>query len=200
MLLKLLVPFDYLRISHPDKRKIDIYAPAVLSILTVGLGYFFVPDLRMSGPDGVYDRFLTFTPTLLGFYIAALAAVATFNKPDMDDPLPGSPIFLSSIGSSELDGVEQLTRRRLLCLQFGYLCALSLVIVVISFVGMFVGEKIKNTTIISEIGIYLFVSVYSFIIYNLFTSTMFSIYYLVDRMHRRPLEIKGMYNKPPDGV
>src|SRR5258706_8987546 len=62
---------------------------------------------------------------LTGFYIASLAAVATFNKPGLDDPMAGDPPTLRE-DYCAITTVKPLTRRRFLCLLFGYLSWLSL--------------------------------------------------------------------------
>jgi hypothetical protein len=54
---------------------------------------------------------------LPGFYIAALAAIATFNAPTMDVPLDGQNTELCS--QEENIQTRKLTRRRFLCLLFG---------------------------------------------------------------------------------
>jgi hypothetical protein len=200
-MIRLLVRFDYLRINHPIKRLIDLYIPGLVSALLVGIGWFNFDQVRMTGPDGVFDRFLSFVPTLIGFYIAALAAVATFNKPDMDEDMPGDPVFLNSIQESDSERNERLTRRRFLCLLFGYLCAVSLVIGILAFFGMFVGPEIAGSHYAAAIVQVSFISIFFYLVANMISTTFFGLYYLVDRMHRTPLEVKGLYlNSPKRGT
>jgi hypothetical protein len=69
---------------------------------------------------------------LIPFYIAALAAVATFAREGLDDPMKGHAATLS-VRHAHGDWMEHvLTRRQFICYLFGYLAFLSLVL----FVGI----------------------------------------------------------------
>jgi len=88
---RILVPLQYLRIAHPEKWKFDLGLPLILAAVFV-LPIFsstFVTDAL--GTFDIVGKLSSFLGVLTGFFIAALAAVATFGKQEMDDPMPGEP-------------------------------------------------------------------------------------------------------------
>jgi uncharacterized membrane protein len=182
------VPFDYLRINHPEKRSIDIWIPLCTSFLV--MSFFVFSDIYYEADRilSIVDRVFSFIPTLIGFYVAALAAVATFNKPNMDEPMPGDPIRVDSFARRETDPIELVTRRRFLCLLFGYLCALSILIAVLSLAGIVIRNDAAFYLHDYNITAILFGFVLTLLVSNLFTTTLLGMYYLVDRIHQAPLE------------
>ncbi|MCK1670190.1 hypothetical protein [Bradyrhizobium sp. 153] len=71
---------------------------------------------------------------LTGFFIAALAAVATFGKQEMDDPMPGEPPVRLEHTINTETYYENLSRRRFLSFLFGYMAFLTLVLYVVGYV------------------------------------------------------------------
>ncbi|MGK9996690.1 hypothetical protein O6197_24780, partial [Salmonella enterica subsp. enterica] len=61
---------------------------------------------------------------LIGFYIAALAAVSTFSSSSIDEVMAGVPPTLVEKFRGQKLTVE-LTRRRFVCYLFGYLALVS---------------------------------------------------------------------------
>src|SRR5690554_2636924 len=90
MFRHLLRPFSYLFIEHRLKWKVDWLYPVVLATLSAAL----IVILRKWGPvplygnEGLIEKILGFVQVLPGFYIAALAAIATFNKLYIDKTMP----------------------------------------------------------------------------------------------------------------
>ncbi|CAM5457876.1 hypothetical protein TMEC54S_03496 [Thauera mechernichensis] len=84
---------------------------------------FDVP-INAFGEQGLLARLLAFVQTLVGFYIAALAAVASFNSRHLDRVMPSPPPTMRVKYNGSLQTVP-LTRRRFLCAMFAYLTALS---------------------------------------------------------------------------
>ena len=85
VLKQLLSPLTYLRISHSSKRFFDWLLPGFFAILMF-LGYrFSAVTIPITGVDGIISAVTEFVKFSAGFYITALAAVATFNRPDMDE-------------------------------------------------------------------------------------------------------------------
>lgn len=90
-LSRLFRPLDYIRVKHPEKPKYDFFIPFCLSATgTVSLMLLPVTPAIL-GDDGVVDIFTGLLQMLIGFYIASLAAIATFNKKGMDQIMPGDP-------------------------------------------------------------------------------------------------------------
>jgi len=126
MLGDLFRPFAYLTIRHPSRLPLWVNwllpvggAGIVMAVL---LG--FDVAINAFGEQGFVARLLAFVQTLVGFYIAALAAVASFNSPHLDRVMPSPPPTMKVKYNGVLQEVH-LTRRRFLCAMFAYLTALS---------------------------------------------------------------------------
>lgn len=120
---------------------------------------------------------------LPGFYIAALAAIATFPSPTMDQGLDGSEAKLKS-REHGADVERKLTRRRFLCLLFGYLSFLSLVLALLSGLPysldparFFQAVEWHNLCRIVCTG------VYGLFFMQLISLTLLGLFYLSDRIH-----------------
>lgn len=191
-LSRLFRPLDYIRVKHPEKPKYDFFIPFCLSATgTVGLMLLPVTPAIL-GDGGVVGIFTGLLQMLIGFYIASLAAIATFNKKGMDQIMPGDPptLRVSLRGKIKID---KLTRRRLLCLMFGYLALLSLFLYFIGSGAALVNKSIR--LLVPETAFYWIkwslVGLYLFLAANLMVTTLLSLFYMVDRIHRNdPVLIK----------
>lgn len=85
MLTELLKPFAFLTIQHPSGRHQTVFwrLPLCSALLFVGLLTIARFNVDVFGANGAINRVLGFVQNLPGFYIAALAAIATFNSADM---------------------------------------------------------------------------------------------------------------------
>ncbi|WP_168011917.1 hypothetical protein [Halomonas salinarum] len=174
-------PLSYLAIDHEDKYLYDWVFPLLVLALASGLVHFFDADLvnLIKYSSGL----ASFVSGLPGFFIAALAAVATFNRKDIDRDMAGEnpPTVETLVGDRKVKVV--LTRRRFLCMLFSYLTALSIVLSVIGLTPVafdFLSDGELNISFLSAI-FYLF----SFFIlfFQLVVSTLYGLYYLGDRVH-----------------
>ena len=139
------------------------------------------------------------TSSLAGFYVAGLLAVATFSmtKADLDNPIKVVPVFAGKKG--ELGA--PLSRREYVCLMFGYLAALSLLISVIAVLSagisqstseFFQNHEFEVRGVIFEwIGILSFLSKFSIIVLSthLIITTGYGLYYLTYKIYDKELEI-----------
>lgn len=136
------------------------------------------------GSAGFLSKILGFVQSLPGFYIAALAAIATFNNSDMDKLMPGKPPEAKIIYNGHLQSVP-LTRRRMLSMLFSFLTAESLVLTIFAIGATTLAQPIKDL-----VPIYLhggFKIVFSFLyltfVMQMFVVTMWGLYYLGERIH-----------------
>lgn len=125
-MLDLLRPFAYLTVRHPSR--LPLWVNWVLPAFLVGLALLGAMSLGSSlnvfAPSGLLERLLVFVQTLTGFYIAALAAVSSFNSPHLDRVMPAPAPTMRINYHGALQEV-QTTRRRFLTSMFAYLTALS---------------------------------------------------------------------------
>lgn len=133
---QLLVPCNYLRIKHghrlfESKAVYDFILPSIMTAMT-WLSFFILRE-----PLSVFKRQDTFSSVssllaiLVGFYMAALAAVATFNRSEIDLPLKGDDATLRYRDPDEgIVIVRTLSYRQFISYLFGYAAFLSFVLYV----------------------------------------------------------------------
>lgn len=182
---QLLRPVDYLSIKDGSKWKIDWAVPTAMAIGT-GLGFYFLsPRPQVFMKDGLLQQIGSLLSIMPGFYLAALAAIATFHKSDMDEYMP-SPVPTIETLSAGHKRTINLTRRRYLSIMFGYLTLLSLTL----FIGTIFTNACADTfkalidpewrifTVVS------YISIFFLLFWHMISVTLFGLYQLSDRMHQ----------------
>ena len=183
--------FGFLRIKYPEQEKglsfILYYLPALLSILICSfiliIEFMTVKSINIF-TQTAFESISTFVQVLPGFYIAALAAIASYSNPFVDNAMAGSPPYLEEVDNR---GTRKsyLSRRRFLTLMFGYLAAISIILTIFLFV-----VRLGYETKILSVDPIIYYSIYSllcFMFFAIFSQmvlvTLHGIYYLADRMH-----------------
>lgn len=170
-------PVSYLRIHHEDKWIYDWLIPAILTGLTIA-PLAWLSDLpAVVGDDGLLASITGFVENLPGFFIAALAAVATFNKHDIDQLMNNPPKVSIMYQGTRI--MVEMTRRRFLCVLFSYLTATSIFIVICFYLGKAIGAGGDDTQLLGW-GAAL---AYFFIFWQMITATLLGLYYLGERLH-----------------
>jgi hypothetical protein len=183
-LTRLLSPLNYLRIRHERKTKYDLWIPLFLAGISVaGLALLPVP-IPLLGKDSLLVQVSELITILIGFFIAALAAVATFEHRGMDELMAGTPPTLWATFKGQ-PIKRQLTRRQFLCYLFGYLAftslALFFIILILSSIEPTIRQLDTNKyPVFKAAGLFLFL----FIFWNLMITTLVGLFYLTDRIHR----------------
>lgn len=180
---RLFVPLRYLRIRHSERAKFNVYVPVLLTFIAAMP--LLIPAFRADAmaSTSLVNRSSDLLSVLTGFFVAALAAVATFGNPEMDEPIAGGdPVTLSLGGQAPIE----LTRRRFLSYLFGYLAFASFAIYGLGF--LFVGAqhyliapKMPAVAPFTFVG---FWALYCFGLSNLLVNGLFGLFYLTDRIHR----------------
>lgn len=206
---RLLRPLGYLKISENKDSsgdtsthlvKINWGYPVVAS--TVSIIYFIIhPKIDDPfKPNELFDCIKQFLQILPGFYIAALAAIATFNKPSLDELLD-TPLSITTKEHGKV-AARALTRRHFLCYLFGYLSFLSIILCLIHSIlinaspahilknivynfFIFVDITLSTETVEKIFTITNFFLLYIFLIFffQLITITSLGLFYLSDRLH-----------------
>lgn len=194
-------PLNYLAIKwevegHFSKKTFDYFIPLiisiVLSVLLVGIEYFFssktveVVNIFASDTSALLAGFLQ---TIPGFYIAALAAIATLTSPTMDRDMDGvAPTY--KIDSIDMDGNpikkdEPLKRRGFLARLFSYLSFISLVAYFSILILQYMYQL--NILVVGQLtySIVYFVclTAFNFLLVQLMLLTFLGLYYLGQRIH-----------------
>lgn len=200
MFYQLLRPFHYLTINHPAKKAVDWYFPAVLALATLLLLFWGRNAINVWGSSGLVELLQGLVQGLPGFYIAALAAVATFGKQTaLDSLIPEPTPTIETLFGSQRVEIE-LTRRRFLCLLFAHLTALSICLSVFSALGRAFAVPILKvlSPTLAEMAFYGATALYVFFLFQMFIVTLWGLYYLSDKMHQpdpNPIEEVGAGNE-----
>lgn len=189
---KLAAPMSYLRIFHSEKIWFDLYLPLFFASFFTA-GYTLIPmPFPLLGTTGLIVQINGLLQVLIGFYIAALAAVATFQGRGMDGFMDGTPPTLKEKSKGLYKSIP-LSRRRFLSYLFGYLALMSLAVffsgVVVNLVSSSLSQWISSLTwaFHYKLG---FLFTYLFLVCNIFITTMLGLYYLTVRIHQQKGEIR----------
>lgn len=200
---RIFVPLRYLRIAHPEKWKFDIGLPLIFWVIFAAplLSEEFRRDSLRS--LDMLEKLGGFLGVLTGFFIAALAAVATFGKSEMDDPMPGDPPVRLQHRENLVAYSESLSRRRFLSFLFGYMAWVALALYVIGYVYPLADKYLFRDVMDSdgrELVFSLFWIFYTFAFANVLSNTLLGLFYLTDRIHRpnKKAEWKGATNEVED--
>ncbi|EOQ72790.1 hypothetical protein [Acinetobacter lactucae] len=202
MLELIFKPLNYLDIKWEVKGKItkrsfDYILPAicsiVVSIVLVIIDSVVVTPTSTTFSTNIFDGDFTgllsgFLQTIPGFYIAALAAIATLNSDTMDNPMLGqNPPYEVLVETNPARVVHNpVSRRRFLSSLFAYLSFVSLLLFFLTLIFKY----FYNLNII-PVNQYLYLTLYFinlFIFFFFFAQlvllTLIGLYYLGDRVHR----------------
>lgn len=180
-----LTPLEYLRISLHGKILFDLVAPLALSAVCATVFLILRPDLNVLGNGGLLALSSGLLAALVGFFIAALAAVATFPNRAIDKPLDRTPAILHDYE----EGVDEvLSRRRFLCYLFGYLSFFSLCIFIFNVSVLVVRSSLLAYAVAhpdsKSVLEYCFVSLYVFAFFHLACVCLLGLHFLIYRLHK----------------
>lgn len=187
MIGHLLRPLAYLSIEHQQKWMVDWLYPFILAIISTGLLFL----IRQWGEVSFYrdgalvSKVLSFVQSLPGFYIAALAAIATFNKTDIDKTMPQPAPKLDIVVQGKSVAIE-LTRRRFLCSMFAFLTAESLIIIVLAILSQTLYVPLKEVICVKyhALASFVFMMIFMVAFWQLLVVTFWGLFYLGDRLHQ----------------
>lgn len=186
MLNQMLQPLSYLAIRHPQKWKVDWLFPVVIALVCTGLSISdgWISDVYRAG--GPVSMLLGFFSSLPGFYIAALAAIATFGRNDIDNVLPEPTPTVKLVTRGE-NVLVKLTRRRFLAMLFAFLTCESIALVMYSVMFLSYGGVVADLQAFEGGLGKFFILVMTFIYYTLLmqmlAATFWGLYYLGFKLH-----------------
>lgn len=174
--VRLLAPFRYLSIRHGLKPRFDWIWPGVLTVITVVVFWLLPVKPSLLGEHGVLHGVRDLIVLFSAFFVAALAAVATFARESLDDLMQGTSPRLND---------RELTRRQFVSYLFGYLAVLSFVI----FLAIVAAEIVAPSfhTMISA-ALLPWVkgmsgAIFAFAFWNMVVTTLLGVYFLVERVN-----------------
>lgn len=126
---RLLRPINFLKIKINGIWRYKLVYPLFFTIFfylyTIIFNMFSCKPINLFGDNSITSYFLSIIQILTGFYIAALAAVATFGKGNLDENMKNGGATLSSSQNGKTM-TRNLSRRHFLSYLFGYLAFISI--------------------------------------------------------------------------
>lgn len=204
---RLIAPLSYLRVQqvpkdghrrhYTTKIAYDFVWPAVGGSLVAAaaLAPGFWPGaigINVFQEYGLVHGVNQLLQLLVGFYVAALAAVATFSRPGLDEPTGGDALILDGKKS------DPLSRRRFACLVFGHLAIVGFCLYVVGVFAMALTPSMRDligsavvqidTIAIPVAGVVrvVFAWLYLVVAAHMFIVTLYGVYFLAIRVQTMP--------------
>ena len=183
---KIFTVFSFLRLRSADIFWYQWIYPTIIFVLMFGSFLLFGEKFVSFDKDKLIGDVNVLMGILVGFYIAALAAVSSFSNENLDQVMKGrAPTLTTARGGEAIE--EKLTRRRFLAILFGYCAILAIVLYVFGVlqvhltmaqpVALWAQEALSIARLLAW-------GLYVWIISSLLVVTLLGLHYLVERMHR----------------
>lgn len=178
---KLVTAFSFFRLRSADLLYFQYVYPTLATVIILA-GYIQLSDgYLIIKLDSFVTSATTLMGVLIGFYIAALAAVTSFPNESLNNVMAGDAPKIKE----RWDGrIVPLTRRRFLSTLLGYCAFLSIFIFILGSISSAVDfdPDISRAVVQSVTALWWFA--YTWFLASLLLVTMLCLHYLIDRMHR----------------
>ena len=191
MFYRLVTAFRYLAVRDGThiSRAVNWLIPTLLAAVSM-LAIRLACPAAVFARDGIVDRLGQFAGIMPGFYIAALAAVATFQKHGLDTQMPGvtPTVRMRLPGHSALQEVP-LTRRRYTSLMFAYLCGASLLLSLAALLAVHCGAPVASRLTPGLVGWAKWPLLLCLLVvfWQVIVVTLWGLYYLAEKIHEDPV-------------
>lgn len=182
----LLRSMNYIRVSHDYWWQFNLIIPFVFSIVTLLLIFFLANGENYFGSGGLLSSFSQILAILAPFYIASLAAVATFGSQSSFDSkfkMVNPPTIQRLVKGSWK--TCDVSLRQFLCMLFGYCSVAAIFLFFVTIFVPFFHKGIVQLNWCPRVPWeWPFLFVFLFLLYHLVVATLLGLYYLADKMHR----------------
>lgn len=191
-------PVRYLRIAQgtglfSSKLTYDFVLPIIVAFLVTIIVQWFALPLGLHSQNSFVTGIIDLLNLLIAFFIAALAAVATFDRAGLDDRMKGEPAIMKRKTTDGIIRDHILTHRQFICYLFGYLSFSSISLVLALFGLRLFGQHINfsiypaitNAAVVGALGKtlnFLGVFLLLFIFSQIIITMLLGIYFLCDRL------------------
>ncbi|MHC9237382.1 hypothetical protein ACX9MO_17290 [Pseudooceanicola sp. 502str34] len=183
---KVFTVFSFLRLRSPDIFWYQWIYPTAVFALVFGGFQLWGDHFLAFDKDKLISDVNALMGILIGFYIAALAAVSSFSNENLDQVMKGRPPTLTTVRRSE-EIKETLTRRRFLAILFGYCATLAIILYAFGVLQAHLTVS-QPAELWAQTALSFATQVawgfYVWIIASLLVVTLLGLHYLVERMHR----------------
>ncbi|MBN6513501.1 hypothetical protein [Acinetobacter pittii] len=188
-------PIAYLSIKLSDGSsqkfdldiKIPFYIALGISIILIILNYFDNSINIFGKENNLLSPIISFYQAMPGFYIAALAAIATFPSASMNKamPEPTPYLLIDSKLEDKSTNRDYLSRRRFLCYMFAYLAFISIIFffIAIIFNYAYSFSLLNLSELLFIAGYFTSCLIVSFIVLQTIFITFLGLWYLGHRIH-----------------
>lgn len=184
-------PLRYLRIEQGrgllhSKRTYDFVIPGLVGVLAALGSNRLSLHFRFFSGEGLAADIISLLNLLIAFFIAALAAVATFDRPGLDETMKGDPAILRRKNRRAVTVELALTHRQFVCYLFGYLSFASIgLLLVLYMLRMFEGplrDLMQVADWIEKAAKPAFVFLFFGALAQLIVTMLLGIHFLCDRL------------------
>ena len=174
-------PVSYLLLKHPAGKVYNWIVPMLFALVSIFCLYVGVGIEGIVGVNGLIAQVSDFVVSLPGFFIAALAAIATFNRPVIDQEMINAPTIDIKVDQATLSD-QPLTRRDFLLRLFSFLTVESIFLTIYAKVGSLVSvPQFLDTSL--QVVDWIYVSIYLVFFWQLIILLLFGMYYLCERLN-----------------
>lgn len=187
-------PFAFQSIQNRDLRFMRTVVPFIATVLLLALYLLLPVKPSILGDKKYLDYLLQIVGILPGFYIAALAAAATFNNPALDEPMPGRDAPHIDIQRGGETFSVTMTMRVFICHLFSYLSALSFMTAIFTLMIIECAPSLeyleRGAAALTPASIALIIVRYgtvfavTFYFARIILITLHGLYFLIERMHQ----------------
>lgn len=188
---QLCAPLRYLTITQghgllTSKLTYDFVLPIVVGVLAALAEWKLSVSLGFFSDKGMVTDILSLLNLLIAFFIAALAAVATFQRPGLDDAMKGEPAILRRRNKRGVRVEHVLTHRQFVCYLFGFLSFTSLMMLIGLYVlrmfrsdlAQLLEDHLKFAALLKPFAAFAFF----FVLSQLTVTMLLGVYFLCDRL------------------
>jgi hypothetical protein len=185
--------FAFGGIKHPDLTPFLRWGPVIVASVVTLLFWLLPVQPKLAGDGSLSRHMITIFAILPGFFIAAIAAVATFNRAEMDEIMPEpAPELKLRTGLDE--SYVKLTSRMFTSHLFAYLTTLSFCAVFLFIIvdltapsaGLLIGKIPEASTrnVVTVALSLVYVWIVAWFAAKIVLTTLIGLYFLAERIHR----------------
>lgn len=186
-------PLAFGGIRHPTLTPFLRRGPISVAVVLTVIFWFLPVRPELTGEGSLSRHMMTVFAILPGFFIAALAAISTFQRPEMDEVMP-DPAPELKLRTGNHESYVPLTARLFTAHLFAYLTTISFVAVFLFMsvdlaapsvrflVGKIAETGLRSLTANMLSLVYFWVVVW--LAAKIILTTLVGIYFLAERIHR----------------
>ena len=186
-------PFAFIGVKHPTLTPFLRFAPLVVVVAFTLIFWIMPVRPALTGDGSLSHHMITVFAILPGFFIAALAAVSTFNRPEIDEVMP-APAPELKLRTGEHESFVPLTARMFTTHLFSYLTAVSFFSVLFFVFADLSSPSVSHLVslvpdliwrdILAEVLALLYFACVIWLAAKIVLTTLIGLYFLAERIHR----------------